>query len=81
MLQFAAVWPQRGVEGFAGIGRHVAERLLRQGESVVDVPAKLSARMRMFTTGQGRKTGDTDAHAIALCRCRVNTDPVAPSES
>ena len=42
---------------------------------MVDVPAKLSARMRMFTTGQGRKTGDTDAHAIALVGVRITGLP------
>jgi len=39
---------------------------------VVDVPAKLSARMRMFATGQGRKTDDTDAHSIALVWVRIS---------
>jgi transposase len=32
------------VEGCSGIGRHVAQRLVADGETVVDVPAKLSAR-------------------------------------
>jgi hypothetical protein len=44
-------------------------RLLPLSEQVVDVPAKLSARMRIFATGQGRKTDDTDAHSIALVGC------------
>jgi transposase len=39
-----------------GIGKHVALRLLRDGEDVVDVPPKLSARARVFATGNGRKT-------------------------
>ncbi|WP_353081101.1 IS110 family transposase [Tessaracoccus lapidicaptus] len=39
---------------------------------MVDVPAKLSARMRMFATGQGRKTDDTDAHSIALAGVRIS---------
>ncbi len=83
MLQFAAAWPERvwAVEGCAGIGRHVAERLLHQGEPVVDVPAKLSARMRMFATGQGRKTDDTDAHSIALVGVRITgLHPVVSDE-
>ena len=33
---------------------------------MVDVPAKLSARMRVYAAGQGRKTDDADAHSIAL---------------
>jgi hypothetical protein len=31
------------VEGGNGIGRHIAQRLVADGETVVDVPAKLSA--------------------------------------
>lgn len=31
-----------------------------------DVPAKLSARARVFATGQGRTTDATDAHSVAL---------------
>jgi transposase len=58
MLAYVAVWPNRvwAIEGCEGIGRHVAQRLLAEGEPVVDVPAKLSARVRVFATGQGRKT-------------------------
>jgi len=74
LVSFAAQWPQRvwAIEGCEGIGRHVAQRLLAAGEQVVDVPAKLSARMRMFATGQGRKTDDTDAHSIALVGVRIS---------
>jgi transposase len=62
------VW---AVEGGAGIGRHIAQRLVADGESVVDVPAKLSARARVFTTGQGRKTDATDAHSVAVVALRT----------
>ncbi len=51
------VW---AVEGCNGIGHHIAVRLLAAGEQVVDVPPKLSARTRVFATGQGRKTDATD---------------------
>ena len=30
------------------------------------MPAKLSARARLFSTGQGRKTDPVDAHSVAL---------------
>jgi hypothetical protein len=68
MLRDARQWPDRvwAVEGCSGIGRHVATRLLADGEQVVDVPPKLSARARVFSTGQGRKTDATDAHSVAL---------------
>lgn len=73
MLSYARRWADRvwAVEGCEGIGRHVVLRLLDAGEQVVDVPAKLSARMRVYATGQGRKTDDTDAHSIELVGVRM----------
>jgi transposase len=62
------VW---AVEGCNGIGHHVAVRLLAGGEQVRDVPPKLSARTRVFATGQGRKTDATDAHSVALVGVRM----------
>ena len=73
MLAEARRWPQRmqAIEGCQGIGRHIANRLLADGEHVVDVPPKLSARTRVFATGQGRKTDATDAHSVALAATRM----------
>ena len=73
MLEVAQAWPERvwAVEGCNGIGRHVALRLLADGEQVIDVHPRLSARVRMFATGQGRKTDATDAHSIALVGVRM----------
>lgn len=56
------VW---AVEGANGIGRNVAQRLVAAGETVVDVPAKLATRVRVYSTGHGAKTDETDAVAIA----------------
>jgi transposase len=53
------------------VGRPLAQRLLADGESVVDVPAKLAARVRVFDTGNARKTNATDAHAIAAVALRT----------
>ncbi|WP_232290208.1 IS110 family transposase [Micromonospora sp. ATCC 39149] len=61
--------PSWAVEGGNGIGRHVAQRLVADGETVVDVPAKLSARARVFATGQGRKTDPVDARSVAVVAC------------
>jgi transposase len=74
MRQYVAAWPERtwAIEGCAGIGGHVATRLLGDGEQVVDVPPKLSARARVFATGQGRKTDATDAHSVALVGTRMS---------
>ena len=72
MLQVARQWPRRvwAVEGARGVGRALVARLVAGGERVVDVPAKLSARSRVFDTGQGRKTDAHDAHAIVMVALR-----------
>jgi transposase len=72
LLKVARQWPERtwAVEGANGIGRPLAQRLLADGERVLDVPAKLAARARVFDTGQGRKTDATDAHAIVMVALR-----------
>jgi len=57
------VW---AVEGCNGIGRHLAHRLVHDGEAVSGVPPKLSAQVRVFATGNGRKTDEVDAHSVAL---------------
>jgi transposase len=38
---------------------------------VVDVPAKLAARVRLFDTGHNRKTDARDAHSIAVVAVRT----------
>ena len=72
LLEVARQWPERvwAVEGANGIGRPLAQRLLASGERVLDVPAKLAARARVFDTGQGRKTDAADAHAIVMVALR-----------
>src|SRR5664280_3030758 len=72
LLAAGRKWPQRlwAVEGCQGIGRHLAQRLVADGEPVVDVRAKLWARARVFSTGQGRKTDPVDAHSVALLGLR-----------
>lgn len=66
-------WPEHrwAVEGAQGVGRPLAQRLLAQGEHVVDVSAKLAARVRVFDTGNARKTDATDAHAVAMVALRT----------
>lgn len=83
LLAYARQWPERvwAVYGANGIGRPLAQRLLASGERVVDVPAKLAARARVFDTGQGRKTDPAGAHAIVMVALRdkrlrkVTADP------
>ncbi|GAB0108677.1 IS110 family transposase [Nocardia sp. JMUB6875] len=77
--QFAdRIW---AIEGCNGVGRHLAHRLVHDGETVIDVPTKLSAQVRVFATGNGRKTDPVDAHSVALAALhapnlrRVEADP------
>src|SRR3954471_15041358 len=75
MRKHVVAWPDRirAVEGCNGTGRPLAQRLLADGEHVVDVPAKLSARARLFATGHNRKTDAHDAHAVAVVAVRTKT--------
>src|SRR6476620_10179316 len=73
MRAYVKNWPDRiwAVEGSNGAGRPLAHRLLEAGEHVVDVPAKLAARVRLFDTGHNRKTDARDAHSIAIVAVRT----------
>jgi len=73
MRAAAKRWPVRvwAVEGASGVGLHLAQRLVSDGETVVDVPAKLSTRVRAMDTGHGRKNDPADAHAVAVVGLRT----------
>src|SRR3954468_15595170 len=81
--------PERSwaVENAGGLGRHLAGRLVAAGESVVDVPPKLSARVRVLSSfaGNARKNDELDALATALAASRNDrlaaVDPEASSEA
>jgi transposase len=70
--RWAKQFPERrwAVENAGGLGRHLAGRLAAAGESVVDVPPKLSARVRVLSTGNARKNDGIDALATALAASR-----------
>jgi transposase len=63
----------------------MAQRLAASGESVVDVPPKLSAWVRVLSTGNARKNDGLDAFATALAATRnrrlATVDPEAASEA
>jgi transposase len=65
---WAARWPEPcwAVEGAHGIGRALAQWLVGDGEQVVDVPAKLAARVRVLLVGHGRKSDSDDAVSVAI---------------
>jgi transposase len=68
LRRWAGRWPQRcwAVEGAHGVGRALAQRLVGVGEQVLDVPAKLAARVRVLSTGHGRKSDPDDAVSVAV---------------
>jgi transposase len=84
--RWAKRFPERrwAVENAGGLGRHLAVRLAAAGESVVDVPPKLSARVRVLSSGNARKNDGLDALATALAASRndrlAQVDPEAASE-
>jgi transposase len=44
----------------------LAQRLVSDGEQVLDVPAKLAARVRVLSVGHGRKSDPDDAVSVAV---------------
>jgi transposase len=86
--RWAKRFPERrwAVENAGGLGRHLAGRLATAGESVVDVPPKLSARVRVLSSfaGNARKNDGLDALATALAASRnerlASVDPEADFE-
>jgi transposase len=86
---WAKRFPERrwAIENAGGLGRHLAGRLVAAGECVVDVPPKLSARVRVLSSfaGNARKNDGLDALATALAASRKGrlaaVDPEADSEA
>ena len=66
LRSFADQWADHrwAVEGCHGAGRSLAQRLVGAGEVVFDVPAKLAARVRVYSQGHGRKTDLDDAVSV-----------------
>jgi transposase len=72
LQRWAKRFPERSwaVEGASGIGRPLAQKLLAADETVVDVPPKLSSRVRVLSTGNARKNDALDATFTALAALR-----------
>ena len=77
MLRLARRWPERtwAVEGAAGVGVQLAQRLVADGETVLDVPPKLSTRARIFDVGHGRKNDPGDARTWRWSRSGPGSAP------
>ena len=74
LKKLARAWRDRtwAIEGARGCGLGLAQRLACEGERVLDVPAKLAARVRALDDGgNGRKTDPDDAYAVAVAGLRA----------
>ena len=72
LLAWAQAWPERAwaVEGAGGVDHLLAQQLLTAGERVLDVPPKLSARVRLLATGDINKNDPNDARSVAVAALR-----------
>ena len=72
LLGWAAAFAPRlwAVEGATGVGALLAQQLVGAGETVVDVPAALSARVRLLDAGRKDKTDAHDARSAAIVALR-----------
>jgi transposase len=72
LLAWAAPFEPRvwAVEGATGHGALLAQQLVASGETVVDVPAALSARARLLDSGRNDKNDAHDARSAAIVALR-----------
>jgi transposase len=72
LLRFAAPFSPRtwAVEAAGGLGSLLAQQLVAAGETVLDVPPTLSARVRLLDAGRTDKTDPHDARSAAVVALR-----------
>jgi transposase len=58
------------VESAGGLGRLLSQQLLAAGETVIDVPATLAARMRLLGSSKASKNDPNDALSTAIAGLR-----------
>jgi len=73
LLEWATRFEPRAwaVEGATGMGAMLAQQLVGAGEHVLDVPPKLSARVRLLERGRIDKTDPNDARSAAIVAWRT----------
>jgi transposase len=83
LLMFAEPYTPRvwAIEGARGVGALLAQQLVAAGETVVDVPAKLSARVRVLDNGHADKNDSHDARAAAIVGMRHRNLGVVAAEN
>ena len=75
LRRFARQWPEAvwAIEGAAGLGAPLTARLRAEQITVIDVPAKLAARVRLLSSGHGRKNDDADALSVGVAALTSRT--------
>jgi transposase len=73
LLGWAAEFEDRAwaIESASGLGYLLAQQLLAAGETVLDVPATLAARVRVLGTGRSDKNDPNDARSVAIAALRA----------
>jgi transposase len=82
LLTWAAGFDDRAwaIESAGGLGYLLAQQLLAAGETVLDVPATLAARVRVLGTGRSDKNDPNDARSVAIAALRAPTLSVVRAE-
>jgi hypothetical protein len=62
------VW---AIESAGGLGYLLSQQLVAAGETVLDVPATLAARIRVLGTGRSDKNDPNDALSVAIAALRA----------
>jgi hypothetical protein len=72
LLAWAAPFGERiwAVEGAGGCGYLPSQQLVAAGETVLNVPATLAARVRVLGTGRSNKNDPNDARSVAIAALR-----------
>lgn len=72
LLSWATRFEQRtwAIESAGGLSYLLAQQLLGHGETVLDVPPTLSARVRVLGSGRSNKNDANDARAVAIAALR-----------
>jgi transposase len=75
LRRFARQWVNAGwaIEGAGGVGAPLSRRLRADGIEVIDVPAKLAARVRVLSIGHGRKNDNADAVSVGVAALTSRT--------
>ena len=84
LLGWARQFPQRrwAIENARGLGCHLTQWLLAQGETVQDVRTTATARVRELSRGRGRKTDALDAAAAAgIAAMQGDAEPLKPEDA